>query len=62
MSECPCLPAVKEFAGCFAAAQAWCDKTYECAAFTFESAHARPALPVTVWFKRISYTDTNGRG
>ena len=42
-------------------AREWCDNNEECAAFTFASPDDKPSKPVTVWFKRISYVDRNGR-
>eukprot|EP00802_Teleaulax_amphioxeia_P010730 Tamp_10759.p1 GENE.Tamp_10759~~Tamp_10759.p1 ORF type:complete len:486 (+),score=115.82 Tamp_10759:111-1568(+) len=46
----------------WAQAKDWCDNNEECVAFTFASAAEKPVKPVTVWFKRISYVDRNGRG
>ena len=46
----------------WAQAREWCDANEECAAFTFASPHEKPVKPVTVWFKRISFVDGNGRG
>eukprot|EP00281_Chroomonas_sp_CCMP1168_P031557 CAMPEP_0206253202 /NCGR_PEP_ID=MMETSP0047_2-20121206/23026_1 /ASSEMBLY_ACC=CAM_ASM_000192 /TAXON_ID=195065 /ORGANISM="Chroomonas mesostigmatica_cf, Strain CCMP1168" /LENGTH=337 /DNA_ID=CAMNT_0053679395 /DNA_START=142 /DNA_END=1155 /DNA_ORIENTATION=- len=46
----------------WAQAKAFCDGTTECSSFTFESANSRPTRPETVWFKRISYTDSSGKG